>query len=235
MKIFNMILLGLFTISVNAQFSPSVPREPAPGEIPVSKPGSYDLPGATYILVNDISSARSAIFLGKDVTLDLNGYTVSYADGDYEHLPNYSFEEGLEGWDFSSAPKAKIEDTRVHVFAGDKILRLSAGEEIVSPYINLPVSNRSYFAMCGVTKREMQVSVYVEDADGKQVQCQTAYTDTTMQSCPVENRSPRLGGGFVYAHLAGVKAGRYRIRVRAELIACSTILIFVQPWMWGSE
>ena len=136
-------LMYLLTISVNAQFSPIVSRDPAPGEIPVSKPGSYSLQGATYILVNDISSAKSGIFLGKDVTLDLNGHTLTYADGGYEHLPNYSFEEGLEGWDISSAPGATIEDTKVHVFVGDKILRLSAGEEIVSSYINLPVGERS--------------------------------------------------------------------------------------------
>jgi hypothetical protein len=114
------------------------------------------------------------------------------------------------------APTAKIEDTRVHVFVGENILRLSAGEEIRSPYINLPVTDRSYFAMCGVTKREMQVSVYVEDADGNQVKCTTEYSDSTMLSCPIEKRSPRLGGGFIYAHLNGMKAGRYRIRVKAE-------------------
>jgi len=216
MRIFNMFLVGLIAISVNAQFSASLTRDPAPGEIPVYKAGSYDRPGATYILVNDISSDRSTLFLGKDVTLDLNGYTLTYADGDYEHIPNYSFEEGLKGWDLTAAPGARIEDTRVHVFVGDKILRLPAGEEIVSPYINLPVGERSYFAICGVTKREMKVSVFVEDAMGKQVQCYTSYADTSMQSCPVENRSPRLGGGFVYAYLSALEAGKYRIRVKAE-------------------
>ncbi len=94
----------------------------------MSEPGNYCDPGATYILVNDISSPKSTLFLGKDITLDLNGYTLTYADGNYEHIPNYSFEKGLEGWDISRAPEARIEDTRVHVFVGDKILRLSAGE-----------------------------------------------------------------------------------------------------------
>jgi hypothetical protein len=203
-------------VTVNAQYRQQVHRAPGPGEIPVSRPGSYDEIGATYLLTNDISSEKSTLFLGKNVTLDLNGYTVSYASGDYGHIPNYSFEDGLTGWDLSRAPSARIEDTRVQVFVGENILRLSAGEEIVSPYIYLPVPDRSYFAMCGVTKREMQVSVYVEDAGGKQVVCTTRYADTTLVSCPVENRSPRLGGGFVYAHLNPVKAGRYRIRVKAE-------------------
>ena len=212
-------ILSIFYLSPNpvlAQYNQGVHRTPGIWEIPVSGPGSYDKPGATYVLVNDIYSPKSAIFLGKDVTLDLNGYTVSYAAGDYQHVPNYSFEEGLAGWDISKAPSARIEDTRVHVFVGENILRLSSGEEIISPYINLPVADRSYFAMCGVTKREMQVSVYVEDADGNQVKCATEYSDSTMLSCPIEKRSPRLGGGFVYAHMNGIKAGRYRIRVKAE-------------------
>ena len=81
-------LMCLFSISVSAQFSLSEHRDPFPGEIPVSKPGSYDKPGATYILVNDISSPASTLFLGKDVTLDLNGYTLTYADGEYDHIPN---------------------------------------------------------------------------------------------------------------------------------------------------
>jgi len=204
------------TYPVFAQFKQADHRAAGVGEIPVSEPGILDKPGTTYILTNDISSPRSALFLGKGVTLDMNGYSVFYAAGDYENIPNYSFEEGLAGWDISGAPTARIEDTKVHVFVGENILRLSEGEEIISPYINLPVSDRSYFAMCGVTKREMQVSVYVEDADGKQVICTTVYSDSTMVSCPMERRSPRLGGGFVYAHINGIKAGSYRIRVKAE-------------------
>jgi hypothetical protein len=209
-------VLSLVPNTVLSQYKQSVHRAPGIGEIPIGKPGSYDKIGATYILTNDISSPKSAIFLGKNVTLDLNGYTLSYAAGDYEHVPNYSFEKGLAGWDLSGAPTARTEDTKVHVFVGENILRLSAGEEIVSPYINLPLSDRSYFAMCGVTKREMQVSVYVEDTDGRQVKCNTVYSDSSMISCPIEKRSPRLGGGFVYAHINGIKAGRYSVRVKAE-------------------
>ena len=206
----------LLSPSLPAQYEQPAHRSPDEGEIPISEPGSYDQIGATYILTKDISSPKSTLFLGKNVTLDLNGYTVTYAAGDYEHIPNFSFEDGLVGWDVSAAPSARLEDRRVHVFVGDSILRLSTGEEIVSSYINLPVAGRSYFAMCGVTKREMQVSVYVEDGEGKPVTCTVAYADTTLLSCPVEKRSPRLGGGFVYAHLKDLKAGRYRIRVKAE-------------------
>lgn len=198
------------------------------GIIPVSAPGSYDKPGAVYKLTNDIVSERSAIFLGKDVTLDLNGHTITYAGADYEHVPNYGFEEGIGEWDISKAPGAKVVNTaEVHAFIGDKILSLEKGDEIASPYINLPVSNRSYFAMCGITGRyyhdmggdldnDMKISIYVEDENGHEVESINQYADTTMMGCPVRNRSARLGGGFVFAHLKNLPAGKYRIRVKAE-------------------
>ncbi|WP_298708245.1 hypothetical protein [Chitinophaga sp.] len=217
------------TVSV-AQYSPVPHRELLPGEIPVSGPGNYGEPGRTYVLTRDVVAERSAIFLGKDVTLDLNGYTIRYADAGYGHIANRGFEEGLKGWDVSAAPGAKVENTAdVHVFVGEKLLRLKAGDEIRSGYVQLPVANRSYIAMCGVTgwhfhdpqmkgdvRNEMKVSVFVEDGQGREVKCTTAYRDTTMLSAPVEKRSPRLGGGFVFAHLQGLPAGKYRVRVRAD-------------------
>ena len=197
----------------------------------VTEAGNYDRPGATYVLASDVSSDASPIFLGKDVTLDLNGYTITYADGDYAHLPNYGFERGLEGWDVSRAPGARIEDTdKVHVFIGRKILRLEAGDEIRSGYVNLPVDGRSYFAMCGVTRREMKISLYVEDEAGNSVVCRHNYGDSTRISCPVENKSPRLGGGFVIAHLHGLPEGRYRVRVRA-VTDCLVDHIDIRPAM----
>ncbi|NOY95128.1 MAG: hypothetical protein GXO81_01900 [Chlorobi bacterium] len=222
--------VSLPSIKVSAQYTQQRHKVPTGGVIPVSKPGSYAVPGATYMLVNDISSPMSAIFLGKDVTLDLNGYTITFADTSYEHVPNFSFEEGLKGWDISNAPSAKIEDTKVHVFIGDKILRLSKGEEIVSQYINLPVPGRSYIAMCGVIKPDMKVSVYVEDEHGESVVCNTEYRDGIKQSCPVEEKSPRLGGGFVFAHLTGLKAGKYRVRVKANT-DCLVDHIDIRPSM----
>jgi hypothetical protein len=213
--------------SGNAQYAPQKHLELEANEIPIREPGAYDRPGATYRLMNDLSSPRSTLFLGKDVTLDLNGYTLRYADGAYEHIPNSGFEEGERGWDLSHAPGAAVVNTEeVHVFVGKKLLSMKAGDEIVSPYINLPVADRSYFAMCGVTgrdyqdmngdlKNQMKVSVYVEDANGRNVVCTTAYADTTMVSCPVEKRAPRLGGGVVYAHINKLPAGKYRIRIKA--------------------
>src|SRR3972149_3256457 len=82
----------LLALESEGQYVSAQHRTPATGEIPVSEPGSYGIPGATYVLVNDISSSKSTLFLGKDITLDLNGYTVTYADGNYGHVLNYGFE-----------------------------------------------------------------------------------------------------------------------------------------------
>ncbi len=217
-------------------------RQVSGNEVAVSAPGSYAEKGTVYVLVNDISSERSPLFLGKDVTLDLNGYTIKYADANYEHIPNSGFEKGLDGWDISKAPGAKVVNTaEVHVFMGDKLLSLQAGDEITSPYISLPVSDRSYFAMCGITGHyyhdmkkypddEMKVSVFVEDENGKEIKCLTEYGDGILQSCPVERKSPRLGGGFVYAHLTNLPSGRYRVRVRADT-DCLVDEIDIRPAM----
>jgi hypothetical protein len=73
----------------------------------------------------------------------------------------------------------------VHVFLGKKLLRLKAGDEITSSHVYLPVANRSYYAMCGITGHyyhdmekypddEMSISIYVEDEQGNEVICNTA-------------------------------------------------------------
>jgi hypothetical protein len=232
-KIKSFIKLGVILVLISSRTSLAQYRQNGHGSvpesiIPVTVPGSYDEPGATYMLQNDIHCDRSAIFLGKDVTLDLNGYTVTYADGNYGHVKNYGFEEGLAGWDISKAPGARIENTAdVHAFIGEKLMRLKAGDEITSSYVYLPVAGRSYYAMCGVTgnyyedmggdlNKDMRVSIFVEDENGREVRVRTTYGDSSRISCPVVNRSTRLGGGFVLAHLNNLPAGNYRIRVKAE-------------------
>ncbi|MDF9796250.1 hypothetical protein OKW21_001513 [Catalinimonas alkaloidigena] len=236
------LIIFSFSLPLAAQYTQPEPQVITANVIPVSEPGSYGKAGATYMLTSDISSDRSAVFLGKDVTLDLNGYTITYADGNYRHIPNYGFEEGVKGWNISKAPGAKVVNTAdVHAFIGEKLMSLEAGDEIVSPYIDLPVAHRSYFAMCGVTGRyyqdmdgdinnNMQVSIYVEDEKGDIVQCITEYGDTTLISSPIENKSPRLGGGFITAHLNNIPAGKYRIRVKANT-DCLVDEIDIRPAM----
>ncbi len=232
----------ILTPDLYSQFVQKQHRPVPEGEIPVNGPGCFETPGKTYVLVNDISSPRSAVFLGRDVTLDLNGYTISFADADYGHVPNYGFEEGLEGWDLSRAPGAKLENTaETHAFIGNRILRLRKGDEIISGYVYLPVEQRSYFAMCGVTgnyysdmqgdlSRDMKISIFVDDEQGNSIECLAEYSDSVRLSCPVISRSPRLGGGFVFAHLSNLPAGKYRIRVRAET-DCLVDEIDIRPAM----
>lgn len=233
------LLIYTFT---SGQFALPAHKKADKTVVAVTGPGSYATPGTTYMLANDITSPRSAIFLGKDVTLDLNGFTIKYADANYEHIANSGFEEGDTGWDLSKAPGAKVVNTRdVHVFIGEKIMSLKKGDEISSPFINLPVSNRSYFAMCGVTgfdyhamganmANQMKISIYVEDEQGREVKCITKYEDTTLVSTPLEKAAPELGGGFLYAHLNSIPAGKYRVRVKAET-DCLVDEIDIRPAM----
>jgi hypothetical protein len=243
-------VLGLSFSPAFAVYRQSEHRPLEPGVVEIIGPGNYDKPGVTYMLTRDISSPGSAIFLGKDVVLDLNGYTIVFADGTYSHVPNYDFEEGVGGWDLSRAPGAKLESTdSVHIFIGKKILRLRAGDEIRSGYVQLPVAGRSYFAMCGLATREMRISLYVEDEKGNDVRCEELavlpplnrfekgdldsdfdYGPSTKVGCPVENRRVRLGGGFVTAHLHGLPAGKYRVRVKAET-DCLVDHIDIRPAM----
>ena len=236
------LVFSVFATPGFAQYKATKHRIPVGNEVAVTAPGSYAKAGTTYVLMNDITSATSTIFLGKDITFDLNGYTIIYASANYQHIPNSGFEEGLTGWDISKAPGAKVLNTKeVHVFIGKKLMSLKAGNEITSSYMNLPIGNRSYFAMCGVTGRDyrdmngdlnnqMKVSVYVEDEKGKEVRCVTEYGDTTLESCPVERKAPRLGGGFVYAHLNHLPAGKYRVRIKADT-DCLVDEIDIRPAM----
>lgn len=238
------LILLMFSEFGSAQFKLPEHRQPENNVVPVSAAGSYSASGTTYMLVNDITSPQSTIFLGKDVTLDLNGYTIKYADGNYEHIANSGFEDGVTGWDLSKAPGAKVVSTEeVHVFIGKKIMSLKKGDEITSSYINLPVANRSYFAMCGVTgfdyhdpamrgnmANQMKISIYVEDEQGTEVNSVTKYEDTTLVSSLLISQAPQLGGGFLYAHLNKLSAGKYRVRVKAET-DCLVDEIDIRPAM----
>jgi hypothetical protein len=233
------ILVHSFT---SGQFVLPAHKKTDKDAVAVTRPGSYGTPGTVYILANDLTSPQSAVFLGKDVTLDLNGYTIKYADGNYKHIDNSGFEQGDKGWDLSKAPGAKVVNTQdVHVFVGRKIMSLKKDDEITSSYINLPISDRSYFAMCGVTgfdyhamganmANQMKISIYVEDEQGREVKSITKYEDTTLVSCPLEKAAPELGGGFLYAHLNHLPAGKYRVRIKADT-DCLVDEIDIRPAM----
>ncbi|HPF01941.1 MAG TPA: hypothetical protein PLE95_01965 [Bacteroidales bacterium] len=202
----NMVILAFTFFTAGnegiSQYNKLSHREPESCEISVTGPGYYGEQGKTYVLMKDISDPGSVIFLGRDVTLDLNGHTLNYAEGSYDHIQNYSFEDDLEGWDNSLAPGARIAGRKVHVMIGEKVLLLSAGEEVVSSFVMLPLADRSYFAFCGVAAQEMKIRIIVEDQAGKEVG-------------RGDSLSPRLGGGIPYVHLYGLPPGKYRLRIKA--------------------
>ncbi len=172
--------------------------------------------GKTYVLTADVSGEMTPIFLGKDGTLDLNGYTITFAAGKYEHIPNFGFEDDLKGWDVSKAPGAKVVPSAVRPMVGQKILELKAGDEIVSQYINLPLADRSYYAMCAVATKEMSVTINVDDEKGNPVTCDFKGGKENRKSVPELKRHPELGGGVLFAHMHHVSAGKYRIRIKAD-------------------
>ncbi len=203
------------------------------GAVAVTAPGSYAKAGTTYVLTEDVSSATSPIFLGKDVTLDLNGHTVTFADGKYERVPNSGFEDGLKHWDVSKAPGAQIRSTIERPMVGKKFLLLPEGQEIVSEYVNLPVADRSYYAMCAVSRYRgwegRRATITVEDEKGKPVRCTFTGGSKPRVSCPLENGEPKLGGGVLFAHLHYLPAGKYRIRVKATRRDCQIDQVDIRP------
>lgn len=233
MKYGRFVLFSLILMSVVAYagYKPVTSRAPKPGEIPVTEPGNCDREGASYILTRDISSPVSALFAAKDVSIDLNGYTLTYAAG-YKGVPNCGFEDGLQGWDLSEAPDAKVRDmTMLHPMVGKNICILPQGQEIVSPYVRLPVANRAYYAMVAVAKRDMRVGVFVEDRKGEQVKCVFRFGDSQRPCCPEPERAPKLGGGVVFALMFGQPAGAYRIRVKAVNRDCIIDEVDIRPAM----
>jgi len=223
------LLIVLSAVTAEAAYRATTPRALAEGEIAVTGPGNCAEAGTTYVLTADVKSPTSAIFLGKDVTLDLNGHTVEYASANYAHVPNCGFEQGTRGWDLSKAPDARIIETeKTRPFIGKQMLLLPEGQEIVSPYIELPVANRSYYAMCGVTDRKMAVRISVEDAAGEPVQVAFKWGNRVRPSCP-QTGGPKLGGGVVFAHIHGLAAGKYRIRVKAVRRDCQIDEVDIRP------
>ena len=210
-----MLVFAVLAEVAAAQYRAVEHREINEGEIAVTEPGFLAEEGKTYVLTKDISSPGIAVMLAKNVTLDLNGYTVTYTAGNYEHVPNFSFEEGLKDWDVSKAPGAKVQNMpMVRPLVGDKVCVLPKDQEIASKYINLPVADRAYFAMAIVAEDKMQVQVRLENEKDGEVTCEYFVGGGKRDGVPITANS-NLGGGGVIGLFHGKPAGRYRIVVKA--------------------
>jgi hypothetical protein len=224
------LLFSLFmSISSHAAWQPTTPRALKAEEIAVTAPGNCDKAGATYVLTKDISAPGSGLFLGKDVTLDLNGHTLTYAAG-FEGFSNSGFEDGLNGWDISKAPGAQVQELPLmRPLVDKKVCLLPQGQELLSPYINLPVASRAYYAMAAVASHETSIGIYVEDENGKSIECAYQWGNNVRPTCPEKERAPKLGGGVVFALMFGQPAGRYRIRVKAIKGQCVVDEVDIRP------
>ncbi|MCW8131974.1 MAG: hypothetical protein KIS92_16630, partial [Planctomycetota bacterium] len=223
------VLFGIHAMV--AAYQETKPREPISGEIPVKAAGVLGESGKTYVLTADITSPATALFLGNNITLDLNGHTVTFADGKYGHIPNYGFEEGLTHWDTSKAPGAKAVSTVVRPLVGRQFCLLPKGQEIVSDYVELPVAERSYYATCAVSQKDHAVTIVVEDEKGNPVRCEFRGGDQPRVGGTIENVHPELGGGTVFTHLHYLPAGKYRIRIKAVTGDCEIDECDIRPAM----
>ena len=229
-----MMLFFSLTAVLYSEYKETKPVNKLPeGAVAVTEAGNYTKAGTTYVLMKDIASDMTPIFLGKDVTLDLNGHSVTFADGKYEHIPNYGFEEGLKHWDTSKAPGAKVVSTVVRPLVGKKFCLLPEGQEIVSEYITLPKADRSYYAMCAISEandyKKRKVTLTVEDENGDPVRCEFKGGRDPRIGGSIENIAPKKGGGVVFTHLHYLPAGKYRLRIKATNRDCQIDQCDIRP------
>ena len=111
--------------------------------------------GTTYVLDTDITTSSTAFVVGAaNVTLDLNGHTVTYGSGASPVVTNGGFEApynsdgSVPGWNLSGAPSAILAPNTDYLF-GNQVLRLnnfSTAQTIVSDPISIPEANHDYTA-----------------------------------------------------------------------------------------
>ena len=89
-----------------------------------------------------------------NVTLDLNGHTVTYGSGASPVVTNGGFEApynsdgSVPGWNLSGAPNAILAPNSDYLF-GNQVLRLnnfSTAQTIISDPISIPEANHDYTA-----------------------------------------------------------------------------------------
>jgi hypothetical protein len=123
----------------------------------VEKHGSgcyvLDKADTVYTLATDVTTPGTAFVVGAaNVTLDLNGHTVTHGDSSPITVKNGGFEEGagrdVPGWDLRKAPSAAIAPNKGFMW-GKQVLRLSnltKSERIVSDPIPVPAAGHTYVA-----------------------------------------------------------------------------------------
>jgi hypothetical protein len=94
-----------------------------------SGPYLLNQPGATYVLETNVDTRGTAfVVAAPNVTLDLNGHTVTYGDSNPVTVVNAGFEDGsgrnVPGWNLTQASSASLAPNTSFLF-GNQVLRLS--------------------------------------------------------------------------------------------------------------
>jgi hypothetical protein len=157
-------------------------------------PGPYllDRPGATYVLETDVATSGTAFVIAAgDVTLDLNGHTITYNNAPPIVVPNGGFEADpvgsavVTGWELSGAPRSRIEVAQNDVFLfGSRVLRWTvsdgAGPQVIrSSQVAIPRADRTYTASItpsGLTLTRRGVTLKLEVVDAATDRVESSFT-----------------------------------------------------------
>ena len=126
-----------------------------PGWLRQQGTGPYVLNRAntTYVLETNVTTMGTAfVVLARNVTLNLNGHTVTYGNSAPVAVTNGGFESGsgtkVPGWNIGGAPAASLAPNTNYLF-GKQVLRLtnfSTPQTIVSNSIPINLINHTYKA-----------------------------------------------------------------------------------------
>jgi hypothetical protein len=140
--------------------------------INVTACGCLNQANTDYVLQNDVVSDGSCFAIaGQNISLDLNGHTITYDNMAPIAVPNGDFEEGTgaaaTNWDFSNAPSAqRIVGTKigpVQVYSGSASMKFptpAADQYIRSDAITLQPNTK--YSLSAVAYNPYGGKVYVE-------------------------------------------------------------------------
>nr|MBA4405255.1 hypothetical protein [Nanoarchaeum sp.] len=206
---FAIIVVLLAFTAVDSEAAKTCAQINHPNCIPINDCGFYNYPSGAYLLLSqDISDPMSCIFLGGNVVLDLNGYTIKYQDANYPTIPNNDFEiwngNIPSNWDISLAPSiVRRSSDYKQLVNGSTAFIPTSGQTIVSDWVYLPVANRHY--------RGMIIFQAESSGSGPTVSVES---QTQGIICTKTAQDDFEGGGEVaFCDFDNQPAGNYRLRV----------------------
>lgn len=146
--------------------------------------GYLSTPNTTYVLKNNVTSEGSCFFItAENVTLDLNGYTVTYDNGVPLVVTNGDF-ENIDGWDFSTATDAQIVFGSyvkpVTIFSGSRSLKFAvpAMDQSVRSTVPLKLKPNTTYSLSAMFYNQSNdpVTIYVGIEGASVKATQTGYT-----------------------------------------------------------